>query len=122
MIYSITSPAREHKRLRDREFERPSGRQIDDKIKLARLLDRISPGFASRSTEPRASDMQPSTTCGPDGPIPRTKRPVESASSVIAVIAVMAGVRAGICIIAVPTLILVVRASTHAAGVTASEP
>jgi hypothetical protein len=58
MIYSITSPAREHKRLRDREFERPSGRQIDDKIKLARLLDRISPGFASRSTEPRASDMQ----------------------------------------------------------------
>jgi hypothetical protein len=40
----------------------------------------------------------------------------------MAVIAVMAGVRAGICIIAVPTLILVVRASTHAAGVTASEP
>ena len=47
---------------------------------------------------------------------------VHDASSVIAVIAVMAGGRAGICIIAVPTLILVVRASTHAAGVTASEP
>ena len=50
------------------------------------------------------------------------KRPPESASSVIAVIAVIAGVRAGICMIAVPTLILDVRASTQAAGVTASEP
>jgi hypothetical protein len=36
------------------------------------------------------------------------KRPPEKASSVIAVIAVIAGVRAGICIIVVPTLIFVV--------------
>ena len=34
----------------------------------------------------------------------------------------MAGVRAGICMIPVPTLIVLVRASTQAAGVTASEP
>ena len=38
------------------------------------------------------------------------KRPPESASSVIAVIAVIAGVRAGICMIAVPSLIFVVLA------------
>ena len=50
------------------------------------------------------------------------KRPPERASSVIAVIAAAAGVRAGICMIAVPTLIFVVRAMIHAAGETASEP
>ncbi len=50
------------------------------------------------------------------------KRPPESASSVIAAIAAAVGVRAGICMIAVPTLILVVRAMSHAAGATASEP
>jgi hypothetical protein len=48
--------------------------------------------------------------------------PPDNASRVIAVIAVMAGVRAGICMIAVPALIRVVRARTQAAGVTASEP
>ena len=39
-----------------------------------------------------------------------------------AVIAVMAGVRAGICMIAVPSWILVVCATNHVSGVTASEP
>ena len=39
---------------------------------------------------------------------------------VIAVIAAQAGVRAGICMIAVPTLMRSVRASIQAAGVTAS--
>jgi hypothetical protein len=39
------------------------------------------------------------------------KRPPDIASSVIAVIAVIAGVRAGICMIAVPSLILVVKAA-----------
>ena len=38
-------------------------------------------------------------------------RPLESWCSVIAVMAVHAGVRAGICMIAVPTLIFSVRAS-----------
>jgi ammonia channel protein AmtB len=38
------------------------------------------------------------------------KRPPDIASIVIAVIAVIAGVRAGICMIAVPSLILVVKA------------
>jgi hypothetical protein len=40
----------------------------------------------------------------------------------MAVIAVMAGVRPAICMIAVPTFRRVVRAAIHAAGVTASEP
>ena len=46
----------------------------------------------------RANDTpcQPSDTCGPDTPSPRRKRPSERVSSVAAVIAVMAGVRAGI--------------------------
>ncbi len=39
------------------------------------------------------------------------KRPPDSWSSVIAVIAVMAGVRAGICMMAVPSLIFVVSAA-----------
>ena len=50
------------------------------------------------------------------------KRLFESWASVMAVIAAIVGVRAGICMIAVPTLILVVLARIHAAGVTASEP
>ena len=50
------------------------------------------------------------------------KRPPESWSSVIAVIAVSVGVRAGICMIAVPTWIFSVWAAIHASGDTASEP
>ena len=40
----------------------------------------------------------------------------------IAVMAAIAGERAGICMIAVPALILVVWARIQTAGVTASEP
>jgi hypothetical protein len=40
----------------------------------------------------------------------------------MAVIAAQAGVLAGICMIAVPTVIRLVRARIHAAGLTASEP
>ena len=54
--------------------------------------------------------------------MPRTKRPPESAAKVIAVIAAIAGVRAGIWMIAVPTVIVLVGASTQAVGETASEP
>jgi hypothetical protein len=43
-------------------------------------------------------------------------------SSVAAVIAVAAGVRAGICMIAEPTLMRVVVAASHASTVTASVP
>ena len=50
------------------------------------------------------------------------KRPPERWSSVIAVIAAIAGVRAGICMIAVPQRSLVVFASTQVAVVTASLP
>src|SRR5882762_3574609 len=45
---------------------------------------------------------QPSDTCGPDRPRPRRNRPPDSVSRVAAVIAVIAGVRAGICITALP--------------------
>jgi hypothetical protein len=50
------------------------------------------------------------------------KRPPESWSSVMAVMAAMAGVRAGICMMAVPTLRRVVCASTQLAVETASFP
>ena len=52
---------------------------------------------------------QPSTTCGPETPRPRIKRPPTRWSSVIAAIAVAAGVRAEICTIAVPSLIVLGR-------------
>ena len=53
----------------------------------------------------------PSTTCGPDVPSPKMKRPPESASRVIAVIAVFAGERPGSCMIDVPSLSFVVCAA-----------
>ena len=57
----------------------------DDLDVLARPPERLAPG----------TPCQPSTTCGPDVPRPSRTRPPESWSSVAAVIAVMAGVRAG---------------------------
>jgi hypothetical protein len=69
---------------------------------------------------PNGTPCQPSTTCGPETPTPHRKRLPDSACKVIAVIAAQAGVRAGICMIDVPALIRVVRASTQAIGVTAS--
>ncbi len=74
------------------------------------------------SGRPYATPCHPSITCGPEGPSPRMNRPPERASSVIAVIAVMAGVRAGICMIAVPSLILLVLAAIQVSGVMASFP
>ena len=71
---------------------------------------------------PKAWPCQPSTTWGPETPSPRRNRPPESASRVIAVVAVAAGVRPAICMMPVPTWIRVVRAAMKAAGVTASEP
>ena len=50
------------------------------------------------------------------------KRSFESCARVMAVMAAMAGVRAGICMMAVPTRIFVVLARIQAAGVMASEP
>jgi hypothetical protein len=50
------------------------------------------------------------------------KRPPESWVRVMAVPAAHAGVRAGICMIPVPTRIRVVWASTQAAVPTASDP
>jgi hypothetical protein len=55
-------------------------------------------------------------------PSPSRKRPPESRSSVAAVIAVFAGVRPGICMIALPTFSLVVVAASQARTLTASVP
>ncbi|MDF9802721.1 hypothetical protein M2436_001268 [Streptomyces sp. HB372] len=65
---------------------------------------------------------QPSETCGPETPRPRRKRPPDSESRVAAVIAVMVGWRAGICMIAEPTSIDSVWAATQVSTVGASEP
>ncbi len=65
---------------------------------------------------------QPSTTCGPLTPSPRMNRPPLRWSSVIAAIAVAAGVRALICTIAEPMRIRSVAAPHQASGVSASEP
>ncbi len=50
------------------------------------------------------------------------KRPPDMRSSVAAVIAVFAGERPGICMIAEPTLMRLVTAAIHARTVTASVP
>jgi hypothetical protein len=65
---------------------------------------------------------QPSTTCGPETPSPRTKRPPERWSMVIAAIAVAAGVRADSCTIAVPSRRRSVAAPHQASGVSTSDP
>ena len=49
-------------------------------------------------------------------------RPPESASTVIACMAHIAGVRAGICMMPVPSRIREVCAAIHASGVIASAP
>ena len=54
--------------------------------------------------------------------MPIRKRLPDIDCSVAAVAAAQAGVRADICMMPVPALILVVRASTQAIGLTASLP
>ena len=71
---------------------------------------------------PNGTPCQPSTTCGPEGPMPHRKRLPDMACNVIAVIAAQVGVRAGICMMLVPALIFLVCANTQATGVTASVP
>ena len=65
---------------------------------------------------------QPSETCGPETPSPSRNRPPDRESSVAAVIAVIAGVRAGIWNTAEPMSIRSVCAATHDSTVAASEP
>ncbi len=65
---------------------------------------------------------QPSETWGPETPRPRRKRPPESESRVAAVIAVIAGWRAGIWKMAEPTSMRSVWAATQVSTVAASEP
>ena len=77
------------------------------------------PCRAASDTARRTSPRRPA---GPDAPRPRMNRPPDRWSSDIAAIAVAAGVRADICMIAVPSLIRSVCAPHQASGVTASEP
>ena len=65
---------------------------------------------------------QPSDTCGPETPRPSRKRPPVNTSRLAAVMAVAAGVRAGICITAEPTSMVEVWAAIHARTVGLSEP
>ena len=97
------------------ELERllPLPDRAEDLDVLARLEERLAVGL---------TPCQPSTTWGPDRPIPQMKRPPESASMVAAVIAVIAGVRAGICMIPVASLMFFVCAPIQTSGEIASEP
>ena len=70
----------------------------------------------------KRTPYQPSDTCGPDTPRPSRNRPPERLSRVAAVIAVIAGVRAGIWKMAEPMPIRSVCAATQASTVAASEP
>ena len=70
----------------------------------------------------KRTPCQPSETCGPETPIPSRKRPPVSTSRLAAVIAVIAGLRAGICMIAEPTWIVDVCAASQARTVGLSEP
>ncbi len=70
----------------------------------------------------KRTPCHPSETCGPDTPRPSRKRPPERVSSVAAVIAVIAALRAGICMTAAPTSMRSVCAATHDSTVGASEP
>ena len=63
---------------------------------------------------------QPSTTCGPDAPSPMMKRPPEIACRVIAVMAVLAGVRPTACMMPGAEFIVFVLPARKASGVTAS--
>jgi hypothetical protein len=65
---------------------------------------------------------QPSTTCGPEAPTPRSSRPSDRWSRVIAAIPSAVGVRAGIWQIPVPSLMRLVCDPYQASGVRASEP
>ncbi len=70
----------------------------------------------------KRTPCQPSETCGPETPSPSRNRPPESVSRVAAVMAVFAGVRAGIWKTAEPTSICSVCAAIQVSTVAASEP
>ena len=81
------------------------------------MYSRVRPSGASKRTP-----CQPSLTCGPLTPRPSRKRPLDSVSRVAAVIAVIAGVRAGIWNTALPTSTLRVCAAIQVSTVAVSEP
>ena len=70
---------------------------------------------------PNGRPYQPSTTCGPDTPMPSRKRPSVSTSRVCACIAIVTGLRADICAMPVASLRRVVCAPAHTSGENASE-
>ena len=75
-----------------------------------------------RSCRANRWPCHPSATCGPDDPIPRIIRPFEMLSSVAAVIAVIAGERAGIWKIPDPSRMRDVFPASQPSTVAASDP
>ena len=69
---------------------------------------------------PYSIPCQPSTTCGPDTPKPSLNLPLDNLSIVTAVIALIAGVRPGICMMPAPSSIFEVILAKYESGVTAS--
>ncbi len=86
-------------------------------IRTMSTYSRVRPSGAANGTP-----CQPSLTCGPLTPSPSRNRPPDSVSSVAAVIAVIAGVRAGICMTAAPRSMRSVSAPIQDSTVGTSEP
>ena len=95
------------------EYHRLAGQAVRTTV----MYSRVRP-----NGEENRTPCQPSETCGPDTPSPNRNRPPLSRSRLAAVIAVSAGVRAGICITAEPTSILDVWAANQASTVGLSDP
>ena len=86
-------------------------------IRTMSTYSRVRPSGAANGTP-----CHPSLTCGPLTPSPSRNRPPDRVSRVAAVIAVIAGVRPGICITAAPSPICSVSAPIHDSTVGTSEP
>src|SRR5699024_11438727 len=71
---------------------------------------------------PNRPPCHPSDTWGPDTPSPRRKRPPLNRSRLAAVIAVIAGVRPGICITAEPSPMVEVCPASQASTDGEAEP
>jgi hypothetical protein len=86
-------------------------------MRMMSMYSRVRPSGLSNF-----APCQPSETCGPETPSPSRNRPPDRVSIVAAVIAVIAGVRAGIWKMALPTSIVDVFAAIQVSTVAASLP
>ena len=104
----------------DRQVCPGTGLSTSSRFSAARTMARYSRVRASGASKP--TPCQPSLTCGPETPRPRSIRPPENQSRVAAVIAVIAGVLPGIWKTAEPSPICCVLAPSQPRTVAASEP